>query len=1365
MAETKTYGEILGALAVAGTLKALSGVTTKPKAPKTDAERCAQTASDKAFKKDKHGNYVLPMIPIKTSAEINKDIEQCIDKAEQMYYAQFNAGVSLEMCKYNNSPSLKQKLNHRSKTESYSDDILDTTSPTIVHGSFVPEKNYGISSHRPEIIGVVNCMPIYSGDPKQQNLNAYGKMIEIQHQASLIRRDSLGYLLKGILEDSKDPFKTKKIIDRVKNNFVAELDKTSKAISFYAKAVDNTERLTNLFDIKQTSEEDKQKQQNLGLYGVRDFFKNGLGFREEQFDIFSGTKIYLQTVSDFRNVLQNYSLNLLDLVDSDRPGDTSPTNIDTTYTISDGFSFNIDILRSNTTSLNAAEHKFMKKFTNSLPTDLDKRIKLLSVLLSKEYIVSRNLGDTAITEKLRTDFDSDNQGNPFDNILGITGKTIFDPPAGDSSMASFSHRAIKLAGGSTSNRPQSLTVLPFERKYVDSPEQKKTYVPGKSFYVDSIFDLTTVQKNNTSVTTFNTEPMFQFVNEFQDRFLKTKDMILSLLDLLEDSKGSLVKTKRKKSLRKTKALQADEIYSRYLNGFFNATSNIDKPIEGQKYVVNKNSQQAFVVALMKLANTDYKLKSLLFQFAMLCGMISNVGNDENSIWADLALEYGTINAFPDIEVKFTFGPSPSTKSSTSTTNFTATDVSLLNGPKSIKLFVPIIIKEIDKRIRKLILNESSKDYGKIESYMIDGVQQFGTSTDFVSTYLRQIYEEVIFEKDSNMFREFVDIANKLTNDAKIIGIKTYLLDDNTGRTKYNFMSTSTQLLVMFEIMCSIVDRFGFTEFGKSGKGKGIEMKTNAGLLRFVRLNIEDINGSMFSGEVSSLGALTKKLEEKFGTADVEEFVKKKVGKAEQPQLVGVGNTDYGTNKERERSKKADSSSKTKLLKSLNSIKSKLAKERNITINFLYVLKIINDKLQQAKSLASTSYNDSTINKYLSEAGTIQNLRMVKSTSQIRVAAATLDKVFSNSISQVLPPKISEIFGSPNQNMVSISNIVPKEVKEAVYSYFAEPKFLESNLPSTRMKIFSVGIPSGFVQSLLDRVDFQSINQTSFKQKETDVISINLIKRDLMNGDIIFKPQKYIFDLSLFQRESEVVDIMKPEINESFSKLLERSVVKDFLDINTNIFYSLNGKNISGAATRNIKTEGKYSFLSALDKENLIKNHLESLLLEYFIKLSTGMGLEESSFLVEENTSPFSIDKEFELALISHIKNTLGKNIPENISVEQLIADSSIDKATKDLVRSVATTCPLISPNLVKDRVLKPKKYDRIFNVAVNIDEFEIDVNETNKTTSGSKALKQASLQNQIRIVKDGNQEKQYLKQRTENDIIFEDYMVVVESKL
>jgi hypothetical protein len=73
--------------------------------------------------------------------------------------------------------------------------------------------------------------------------------------------------------------------------------------------------------------------------------------------------------------------------------------------------------------------------------------------------------------------------------------------------------------------------------------------------------------------------------------------------------------------------------------------------------------------------------------------------------------------------------------------------------------------------------------------------------------------------------------------------------------------------------------------------------------------------------------------------------------------------------------------------------------------------------------------------------------------------------------------------------------------------------------------------------------------------------------------------------------------------------------------------------------------------------------------------------------------------------------------------------------------------------------LNKKLFERVFNIPINIDDFEIDIEETNKTQSGKNSL--IHLRQNNSIIEDGT--KVYLNKRTKNDIILEDLFVTVDN--
>jgi hypothetical protein len=1321
-------------------------------------------------------------------------LDNCISTFNQLHFINFSNKVGDIFARLMSSPSLKRPSLFsypRKPEETYSNDTLDVSRPTVINSNFTPEQNRGISPFRPEIISILNFKPIYVGDPKHQDLNSHGRMIEVQHQASLVRRDSLGQLLLSLNATAPNQNEAAEIFNEVKASFQKELGKTNNTITFYGQAIDNIELLSSLLDIKKNSDHKNQQDQALGLVGLKEFYKQYMGFTDDQYDKFSATKIYSQLLSDFRQVLENYSFNLLDLVDSDRPNDTSPTTIDTTFTVSDGFDFRIEQLRSNTGQINAAEMDFFRPFLKSLPSSTEDRIKLLISVMSKEYLVSRGLGDPGVARKLEADFGSGNTGNPFDNIIGVIGKSIFDATTGGNSLASFANRPIELANSPGAN-PDSFVVLPFESKYVDSTQDNKVYVPGRSFYVDSIFDLISIPAAGQPGANFdfNTGPLTQFSNEFASSYVKARDNTLSLLDLF-DATG-LGNSRDAASQN----LQGDQLYVRFLDSLKTSMSSIDRKLNGQPEPRSIEALQSFSIALFRLANTDSKLKQLLFQYLLMGGLLSNLDNNRNSVWTELAFEFGVINSFPSIDVPFTFAASTTAESTTPVEGFTAVDVSLLNGPKVVAPFFPQIIEAIEKRVRRIVLGESASDIKKIKKHpdiTRDTINLFqnalknstlpnittltnsgwpvtmGVSTEFIKNALTQIVHELNYEKDPNVIRQFIDLVNKITNDASIGGARGYLLDDGTARTRFNFLSTSTQMLVIFETFSGIVDKFGFSDF-KNLLNINLTVETNSELARFISLNIEDVSGDQFASQPSSLGGFTKLVRAELGTDSALEHVRKEMGHPPAgawgggPPLVALTPTGLGTRDEREASKKADNSTKTNLLNSLKSIKTKLAQEKVIAANFLYVLGLINDNIAQAGAIANNTYNKGTISRFLQDSGTIQDLRTIRTVSQLRTNAAIVDKMHANSLSQNMSPALVNLFGQGQG--LPISNIVPTDVKEAMYLYLTQPDFQETAEAATRMKIVSVGVPAEFTKSLVDRIDFANVNANSFKRKEVDVISVNIFKRDLRQPNLIFKPQKFVFDLSLYQREQEIIDEVKPELTETWDKIVQRNVVADFTDINSKTFYSLNGRNTNQLGTsRSIKADQKYSFLSIADREAVFLNHFKSLLLENYIKLTTGMNISEETFLVSEGDDiSTEVNQKFETLLLSYIKDVLGQDIPTNQTTEQLLNNPNVNQQTKDILRSVRSGTPIISPKTSRDRALRPKKYDRVFHVPLNIDKFEIDAEETVKSEAGRRTFEQANVQNQIRKETVGGVEKTFLQKRTDRDIVFEDFFVVLESR-
>ena len=91
-----------------------------------------------------------------------------------------------------------------------------------------------------------------------------------------------------------------------------------------------------------------------------------------------------------------------------------------------------------------------------------------------------------------------------------------------------------------------------------------------------------------------------------------------------------------------------------------------------------------------------------------------------------------------------------------------------------------------------------------------------------------------------------------------------------------------------------------------------------------------------------------------------------------------------------------------------------------------------------------------------------------------------------------------------------------------------------------------------------------------------------------------------------------------------------------------------------------------------------------------------------------------------------------------------------------------------TPMTERDRILKPKKFDRVFHLPVSLDDFEIDVEAMESSIVGTQALKKSALQKEFRdrrVYRESDAGRPvFLKRRTDRDIIFEDFFVTLESQ-
>jgi hypothetical protein len=1220
---------------------------------------------------------------------------------------------------------LKQNKKKKAKTPAYSDDVLDLTTNELINKNFQPEPISDISISRPEIIAITGFSPIFSGDPKRKDFTSTGKFIEVSHQASLIRQETLTTVFKNILEAAEDRGQALAEFEHIRKNFAKSLDEASSTVGFYENALFNIGEINSFFNIKNIPAGRSDKTNHLSL---KDVFIRYMGYTEAQYNLFTDSKILLQLLTDFKNISENYSFQLLDLIDSDRKSDKSASGIDTTYTLRDGFTFKVDKIRSTQAPKNALQRDFFNSFQNSLPGNAKNRLKLLFNLIGKEYKISNALGTKDTIGFLQDNFDiQDAFGTPFDNLIGVIGNSIFIPVKGENSFARLIHQPI--VGGipnipDAQNRSFNLTVLPFESKHIDDTVNDKNgrriFIPGKSYYINTIFDLSTVgtqQQGNRQ--DFNTGPLVQYVNSFSDSFTKLD----SAYEFFSLSKGKNAKMH---------SLDSDLLYFRTMSSLFKTT--VSSVLDNNKSVSIKNinktkikkmeAEQVLAAALLKLANKDLELKSLLFQYCLLVGITLNSDGD-NNVWSDLVKELKSLEEFPAIktfvrqvggDLSEVFSP-----------------IFGKNPARIVKPVISQVIDAIDLRVKILLLPDKNAKKiiddaknGPLSSLrqVVQGelVQHF-IPDSLIKTVLTKIVNGTLTDTKTNLIEEYILFVNKISNLASSSGERNYLLNDDSGRTRFNLLSTSTQLLIMFEIFTSLTKAFTFSEF-HTEKGN-ITIKTNIKNTELVDSAIDEMIGSISWVDELDNG---KDDNNKKSKKEEREVIVGHINRTPEKTIASIG----------------DNAAQKSIVEDLVSIAKKLSEERHIVENILFSLSKIKEGLMQAKSKALNAYNPNTLQAFLEDQHTINDLRILKNESQIRNSQVALRDVrwkVANTLNRSALDISSKEIKKEN---IFITNAVHAKVKKALYTLLMEPKYQTANEAETRVKVLSVGLPTGFSRNLLDRVSLSEAekNQTNaFNQKETDVITINVYRKNLAYEGINFKPRKYIFDLSLYQLESEMVKNLDAE--EDWNDILKQDVLVDYANSNNPIKYTKS----------QLVSQEKYAFLASSEKQHLFSNHVVSFLLENYIRLSTGMKINEETFIVNEETRiTRATDPRLDRLLISYIRKILKENIPGNQALEEILASPNTKQSIKDLIFDFKSGNVIFAPNYLKDKILSPKIFDRVFHIPLDVDGFEINQSTTDAYTYRD-VLETRKIDGAV-----------FFKPRTDRNILFEQFFITIENR-
>lgn len=1225
------------------------------------------------------------------------------------------------------SPSLRIVQAQLSTQRSLNDETLSLAELGVENNQFQPVGPNGINKLRPEIISLMDYEPIYYGD--SSTLNDVGVLMDVQYQARVLREQTFLQLLRGIQQSDQS-----QQLQNIQSEFATSFQRINSSANFYQNTITALESTKNGFDLKTIP---------AGLFDIQnfssltDFYETFMLFPRTAMEKFSGTKILMQFLFDVRSIAEGYSMNLLDLNDPDRQANgtafNSPVAIDRTYNNRNGFSFTYDTIKSFNHPINASENQFFSRFVTSLPQSPDDRVKVLVNMLSKELRVSRGLGRSQVVADLRQKFGATtSDGSPFDNLIGGVGSSIFERVTGPGSLASLA--VVNDVAGSA--------VLPFETKYIDINNTKKVYIPGGSYFVDSIV-------NVAGLSSFNLSPLRSYVENFATTTDNVVSIATNLFDYSED----------------VSSLSPGEVLKQMLQGISNSLSYLMS--NTQRSGLEINTADAATAAIFRLSAADPTLKSMLFQYVLLNLLsLSNSRFFNNAIVEELDnnitnLSFVTVNgdfALPD-----------------------------LNQKNLIQPFLTVLGGSIQNRVAELVNQQTLNGTNSAQTRdradgQTDGKMLIGFDTD-ITFGIPAALNQSRFMTNFNRF--VVGLENSLGNE-----INNIL--DGTKKTRFNSLSVTSLILMAFESYLNLICRFVRVDFQASSYGQNFpDMIVDTNFNAHMHDSIGDVilepgralpvvqsDDNLKPGDERREQTQRSSRNPRTVAAD---FTYNQIREAAQETGSSTGDVYLGlmeneailagshatagsrhTNGSQLARRRVSQRMPSRNLidaqtmdRSLDSIMNKLEQEDFALACALHILLVIKQRLKTTLDVATNYFSQQTLDSFLSVNGTnISDVGKNLTVAQVRLLLRQRDSY------------IKSLTSNTNQIQFIPTSPTDLNTKNVILSLLKKAPFRESSDARVRYRLLTVGVPSGFSKNLVERLNGSSINSTSFQQnKDFDLVYVKVYKRSIEFPQIVFKPRKFMFDLSLFSNGYTNLDVTE---SDSFDSVMRKISLIDYQNPTTPTEINL----------ENITTNNRYSLIpTTSERRQMFENHVFSDVFAAYMQALTGMKMAESSFVnttsetwkrLSRGATNNDLSPQFaELArryLVSQRTSDIRSNpalrpLPD-VSIQEMAISPNVDQGTKDTLKLLSFGNVAFKLESALAEMLSPKLFERVFTIPLDIDGFEIDYEATTATESGREFFQKDFIQDKL----DNSlpQGVYKFKNRTMKDVVLEDFFVTME---
>lgn len=340
-----------------------------------------------------------------------------------------------------------------------------------------------------------------------------------------------------------------------------------------------------------------------------------------------------------------------------------------------------------------------------------------------------------------------------------------------------------------------------------------------------------------------------------------------------------------------------------------------------------------------------------------------------------------------------------------------------------------------------------------------------------------------------------------------------------------------------------------------------------------------------------------------------------------------------------------------------------------------------------------------------------------------------------------PEKFIDLMNTNDVEFVSYKMLGP---------YFRDKEF--SSKLGNNKKIVSVGIPHKLVRTLRSSV---RLSTASAKRTKENVVRLKVYKLDRLHPDVVYIPQTFTFEMNRYP--TRVIG------NWDFDSYIKEDI--DILNIPSKIYTPKNNfvlaKNITEGFPQEFYGRDSESFLSEVERNEIYRNHAVSFLAEEYLRWFTDCNFDETRYhnFGQLTNTLTNIDAQYARYVDSisrkftPVSRPAGSPPPSSTStsptgktvlaqVNDYSTASSYNVATKAPLSNTTKsqqgnstsqksfTIPfddtikvffenetlLLDPDVYKRRAVYPKKFDRVFHMIIDPDDFYIDESMTRSET-------------------------------------------------